>query len=92
MSKNSQKSEKFAVMRWINDGNRLSVHNLKYVSYEEYKPGMGGLSVFVEGRWKFRILKVGGKFKTDLHLLYARGTLKLSIGHFFIYRRLFIWA
>lgn len=58
----------FAVMRWITDGNRLSVHDLKYVSepklpHDQYVPGMCGLSVFVgfEGLWKFRILKVGGK-------------------------------
>lgn len=68
LSNNSQESEKFAVMRWLTDGNRLSVHNLMYVTepklrYEEYKPGMCGLSVFVgfPGLWKFRILNVGGK-------------------------------
>ena len=68
MAKNVQKNEKFAVMRWLTDGNRISVHNLKYVTEpklpkEEYKPGICGLSVFVgfPGLWKFRILNVGGK-------------------------------
>jgi hypothetical protein len=59
---------KFAVMRWLTDNNRLSVHDLNYVSspkmpLDDFKPGMCGLSVFVgfPGLWEFRILNVGGK-------------------------------
>lgn len=62
------KNSKFAVMRWLTDGDRLSVHDLYYVSspklpVDEYKPGTCGLSVYVgfPGLWKFRILNVGGK-------------------------------
>lgn len=67
MSKKSAEN-KFAVMRWLTDNNRLSVHDLNYVSspkmpLDDYKPGMCGLAVFVgfSGLWEFRILNVGGK-------------------------------
>jgi hypothetical protein len=58
----------FAVMRWLNDGNRLSVHCLKQVvepklPVDQYKVGLCGLSLYpgYPGRWQFRILKVGRK-------------------------------
>ncbi|XP_060589055.1 uncharacterized protein LOC132744375 [Ruditapes philippinarum] len=51
----------FAVMRWLDDGNRLSVHATKYViepKQQTYKPGDTGLSVFkgYPGKWKYRVL------------------------------------
>ncbi|KAL4228627.1 hypothetical protein ACF0H5_011675 [Mactra antiquata] len=55
-------------MRWLDDGNRLSVHNLKEVvepkiPLDDYKCGMRGLSKYrgYPGLWQFRILNVGGK-------------------------------
>lgn len=61
----------FAVMRWLEDGNRLSVHALKHVvepklPINSYKAGMCGESLFkgYPGTWKFRILAVGGRHLT----------------------------
>ncbi|KAJ8307918.1 hypothetical protein KUTeg_014528, partial [Tegillarca granosa] len=56
----------FAVMRWTNDGNRLSIHNLKWV----IEPKDVSLKVGTEGKarycgypglWQFRILRIGEK-------------------------------
>lgn len=56
---------KYAVMRWLNDNNKLSVHGMKYIlnSKENYKPGDEGEACYpgYPGSWKFRILTVGGK-------------------------------
>ena len=67
-AKMAEKDKYFAVMRWLNDGNRLSVHSLKHIvepklPLTEYKMGMCGEAVYTgyKGLWKFRILAVGGK-------------------------------
>ena len=58
----------FAVLRWVDDRNRLSVHSLKQVQEPKlplhlYKPGMCGTALYpgYPREWKFRILKIGGK-------------------------------
>jgi hypothetical protein len=57
-----------AVMRWLNDYNRLSVHSLKFV-LEPAKPSVGttGIAKYpgYPGLWQYRILKMGGKFQTS---------------------------
>ena len=58
--------ENFAVVRWLNDANRLSVHNTKYFlepKKEKYIPGDEGLACYpgYPGKWNFRVLAVGGK-------------------------------
>ena len=55
-------------MRWLNDNNKLSVPDQKYILVPEksvYKPEDGGYACFpgFPGRSKFRILAVGGKVK-----------------------------
>lgn len=56
----------WAVMRWLNDNNRLSVHHLKYVTEPmdgTIEVGTVGLSKFpnYKGLWQFRCLRIGGK-------------------------------
>lgn len=60
---------KFAVVRWLNDDNRLSVHNQKYFmepQKQTYVPGdEEGIACYpgVPGKGQYRILAVGGKYK-----------------------------
>ena len=57
----------FAVVRWLNDNNRLSVHNSKYFlgskKKENYTPGDEGIACYpgFPGKWNFRVIAVGGK-------------------------------
>lgn len=60
------KMAEFAVMRWTNDGNRVSVHNLKWVIEPKdvsFKVGTEGVARFCgyPGLWQFRILRIGGR-------------------------------
>lgn len=55
-------------MKWTHDGNRLSVHHLKYIiepkqDFDLYNTGDVGLAVYpgYPGHWNFVILAVGGK-------------------------------
>jgi len=69
MAVHSSKSRNnFSVMKWTNDGNRLSVHHLKHIvepkkGYDMYNTGDIGLAVYpgYPGQWAFVILCVGGK-------------------------------
>lgn len=67
-TKSSVSRNAFSVMKWTNDGNRLSVHHLKHIvepkqHFDLYKTGDVGLAVYpgYRGQWEFVILAVGGK-------------------------------
>lgn len=58
--------EKFAIMRWLNDKNKVSVLSTKYIIEPQkgvYYPADIGISKFPGSRkiWNFRILNIGGK-------------------------------
>lgn len=60
----------YAIMEWLDDGNRLSIHHLKHVvepvkSWNDFKTGDAGLSLYPgtgDRRWQFKIHGVGGKY------------------------------
>lgn len=65
MEKAGGKSRGYALMRWLNDYNRVSIIDLKHVQepvVDTYIPGMTGKSRYpgYPGLYQFRILKVGG--------------------------------
>lgn len=71
----AKKSERFAVVRWLNDDNKLSVHNVKYFLdpiKSVYVPGDEGVSCFPgeSGKWHFRLLAFGGKYILNMILTY----------------------
>jgi len=84
------KTSGYAVMRWIDDGSRLSVHNLKQViepriPVNAFKPSDNGTAKFrgYPGIWKFKILAVGGKFMylyLYSHILFNLLILTLKYG------------
>lgn len=66
----SEETPAFAVMRWLNDGNRLSVHSLRHVVEPkdgDFRVGMCGMAKYpgYPGIWQYRILKLGGKIIFD---------------------------
>lgn len=60
----------YAIMEWLNDGNKLSIHHLKHVvepvkSWNDFQAGDSGLALYPgtgDSRWQFKIHDVGGKF------------------------------
>ena len=65
-----ERKEKFAVMRWLNDKNKVSVLSTKYICEPKkliFSPGDTEVSRFpgTKKLWQFRILAVGGK-RVDL--------------------------
>ena len=60
------KNSMYAVMKWTDDGNRLSVHHVKHIvepKRPSYNVGDDGLAVYpgYAGKWSFVILAIGGK-------------------------------
>lgn len=58
--------QKYCVMKWTSDGNRLSTHLVKHISEpkrDQYEVGDEGKAVFpgYAGKWPFIILAIGGE-------------------------------
>jgi hypothetical protein len=62
----ADKAKQFAVVRWLNDNNLLSVHCQKHFlepKKDIYVQGDEGFACYPghSGKWHFRILAVGGE-------------------------------
>lgn len=65
----AMEQRQYAIMEWTTDGNRLSVHHLKYItdpikSWNDYEPGDRGKAKYPgagEEPWDFVIHAVGGR-------------------------------
>ena len=67
MENSNRQTHGYGLMRWLNDGNKVSIIDMKWIqkpNADVYSAGMCGLSKYpgYPGLWQFRILKVGGSF------------------------------
>lgn len=64
------KQNQYALMVWLDDGNKLSIHHLKHVveplkSWNDFQTGDIGYALYPgtgDSRWKFKIHSVAGTY------------------------------